>query len=108
VQGEREELQVRDWRAEQLRKLGLPFVLADKFADLSTGTSRRTSSTAAAPSGSRSTSFDNYLKMLTARAATSRTVSDEIDDSESIRSFARVVSGIASVGLNAIEFVNET
>lgn len=50
----------------------------------------------------------HYLKMLTARAATSRIVIEEIADSESIRSFAQRVSGIASVGLKAIEFVNET
>ena len=49
-----------------------------------------------------------YLKMLTARAATSRIVIAEIADSNSISSFARRVSGIASVGLKAIEFVNET
>ena len=46
--------------------------------------------------------------MLTARAATSRIVTEEIADSESISCFARRVSGIASVGLKAIEFVNET
>jgi hypothetical protein len=46
--------------------------------------------------------------MFTARAATRRTVSDETADSESMSIFARRVSGIASVGLNAIEFVNET
>ena len=32
----------------------------------------------------------------------------ETDDSMSISSFAIFVIGIASVGLNAIEFVNET
>jgi hypothetical protein len=31
---ERRELAVRDWRAEQLRRLGLPYIVADKFADL--------------------------------------------------------------------------
>ena len=46
--------------------------------------------------------------MFTARAATSSTVTAESADSESISIFARRVSGIASVGLNAIEFVNET
>ena len=51
--------------------------------------------------------FRAYLTMLTARAATSRTVTAEIADSQSIRSFARWLSGIASVGLKAIEFVNE-
>jgi hypothetical protein len=29
----REILVVREWRAEQLRRLGLPFILADTFAD---------------------------------------------------------------------------
>ena len=45
--------------------------------------------------------------MLTARAATSNTVTAEIADSASIMTLARRVSGIASVGLNAIEFVKE-
>src|SRR5205085_11295761 len=49
-----------------------------------------------------------YLKMLTARAATRSTVIAEIADSESISSFAQRLSGIASVGLKAIELVNET
>ena len=43
----------------------------------------------------------------TARAATSSTVVAEIADSVSIIIFARRVSGIASVGLNAIALVNE-
>jgi hypothetical protein len=46
--------------------------------------------------------------MLTARAATRSTVREEMVDSESISIFARLVSGIASVGENAIEFVYET
>jgi len=46
--------------------------------------------------------------MLTARAATSSTVSDESADSAAISSFAQRLRGIASVGLNAIELVNET
>ena len=45
--------------------------------------------------------------MFTARAATSSTVTAETADSASISAFARCVSGIESVGLNAIEFVNE-
>lgn len=49
-----------------------------------------------------------YLKMLTARAATSRIVSAETADSESMSILARRVSGIESVGLNAIELVNDT
>src|SRR5207248_1895209 len=49
-----------------------------------------------------------YLKILTARAVTSRMLSAETADSESISVFAQRLSGIASVGLNAIEFVNET
>src|SRR6266496_699895 len=49
-----------------------------------------------------------YLKPLTARAATRSTVSEETVDSESISIFAPRVSGIASVGEKAIEFVNET
>ena len=42
------------------------------------------------------------------RAATSSTVVAEIADSASIIIFTRRVSGIASVGLNAIALVNET
>jgi hypothetical protein len=30
---DREKRRVRDWRVEQLRRLGLPFVLADSYAD---------------------------------------------------------------------------
>ena len=52
--------------------------------------------------------FLRHVRMFTARAATRRMVIAETDDSISISSFARRVSGIASVGLNAIEFVNET
>ena len=45
---------------------------------------------------------------LTARAATSNTATTEIADSMAIRIFAQRVSGIASVGLNAIAFVMAT
>jgi hypothetical protein len=48
-----------------------------------------------------------YLKMFTALAATSRTVTAERPDSVSIRNFAQRLSGIASVGLKAIELVKE-
>ena len=44
-------------------------------------------------------------RMLTARAATISNVTAAMNDSTPITSFARWVSGIASVGLNAIEFV---
>jgi hypothetical protein len=46
--------------------------------------------------------------MFTARAATSSTVVAETADSASIIIFIRRVSGIASVGLNAIALVTET
>ena len=46
--------------------------------------------------------------MLTERAATSSTVTADTADSVSINAFAQRVSGIASVGLKAIEFVNDT
>jgi hypothetical protein len=46
--------------------------------------------------------------MLTARAVTNSTVIAETPDSVSIKSFAQRESGIASVGLKAIEFVNDT
>jgi hypothetical protein len=45
--------------------------------------------------------------MFTALAATNSTVVAEIEDSASIIIFTRRVSGIASVGLNAIALVNE-
>ena len=51
---------------------------------------------------------ESYLKMFTDRAVTSRMLIAETADSEIISSFARRLSGIASVGLNAIEFVKET
>ena len=51
---------------------------------------------------------DYYLKMLTARAVTSKMLIAETADSESISIFAQRLNGIASVGLNAIEFVNDT
>ena len=47
-------------------------------------------------------------RMLTARAATSSTVIADAPDWIIIRSFAVIERGIASVGLNAIEFVYET
>ena len=46
-------------------------------------------------------------RMFTARAATNSTVVAEIADSASIIIFTRRVSGIASVGLNAMALVNE-
>ena len=49
-----------------------------------------------------------YLKILTALATASRTVTEETEASKSIRVFAERVSGKVSVGLNAIELVNET
>jgi hypothetical protein len=45
---------------------------------------------------------------LTARAATSSTVTADKADSKPIKAFARRVRGIVSVGLKAIEFVSET
>ena len=46
-------------------------------------------------------------RIFTARAATNSTVVAEIADSVSIIILTRRVSGIASVGLNAIALVNE-
>lgn len=48
-----------------------------------------------------------YCKTLIARAITRSTVSAEIPDSTSMSIFIRRVRGIASVGLNAMEFVND-
>jgi len=49
-----------------------------------------------------------YVRIFTARAATSRTVSAESVDSAAISALAGRVSGIASVGLNAVAFVSAT
>src|SRR5579864_764496 len=49
-----------------------------------------------------------YARMFTARAATSRTVIAESVDSAAINALAGRVSGIASVGLNAVAFVSDT
>jgi hypothetical protein len=46
--------------------------------------------------------------MFTARAAIKRTVIAESMDSAAINAFAGRVSGIASVGLKAIELVSDT
>ena len=48
-----------------------------------------------------------YKRMLTARAAIRSTVTAEIVDSAAINALAGRVSGMASVGLNAVAFVNE-
>jgi len=45
---------------------------------------------------------------LTARAATSATVKSEASDCTAISIFADCVSGIVSVGLNAVALVNAT
>ena len=48
-----------------------------------------------------------YGRMFTARAVTSSTVSAESVDSAAISSLAGRVSGIASVGLNAVALVSD-
>jgi hypothetical protein len=48
------------------------------------------------------------LRMLTARAATNPTVRNDASDSSSMRLLMRTLSGMASVGLKALAFVNET
>jgi hypothetical protein len=48
------------------------------------------------------------LRMLTARAATTPTVRNDAIDSSNIRVLMRTLSGMASVGLNALAFVNAT
>jgi hypothetical protein len=45
--------------------------------------------------------------MLTARETTTATVTNEARDWSIISSFAHVVSGIVSVGLNAVALVND-
>lgn len=49
-----------------------------------------------------------YPRIFTARAATSATVIREARDWIIISTFAHSVSGMVSVGLNAVAFVNET
>ena len=49
-----------------------------------------------------------YARMFTARAATRRTVIAESVDSAAINALAGRVSGIVSVGLNAVAFVSDT
>ena len=49
---------------------------------------------------------NRQLRMFTARAATRRIVTADRVDSAAISRLAGRVSGIASVGLNAIELVN--
>ena len=49
-----------------------------------------------------------YFRMLTARAATSPIVSSDTSDCRPISSLARGVSGIVSVGLNAVADVSDT
>ncbi len=83
------------------------FVRRDELFDVGVGHSLSTADlTTARPPGEGRSAF--YLKMLTERAATSRMLSAETADSESISIFALRVSGSASVGLNAIELVNDT
>ena len=56
----------------------------------------------------RTVSQDAYdPRTFTARAVTSTTAAIEIADSSPISSFAWRLKGIASVGLNAMEFVSE-
>lgn len=52
--------------------------------------------------------LEGHRKMLTARATTITASARLIADSMSISIFAQRLSGIASVGLNAVAFVNET
>lgn len=49
----------------------------------------------------------HQLKMFTALEMTMATVSNDARDWTIINSFAHAVSGIVSVGLNAVAFVNE-
>ena len=49
-----------------------------------------------------------YKRQLTARAATRVIVNKEMADCTNINILAKWVSGITSVGLNAVAFVNAT
>lgn len=49
-----------------------------------------------------------HLRMFTARAATSARVINETADSTSISIFTRTLSGIVSVGENAVALVKDT
>jgi len=61
-----------------------------------------------APGGRRDPGLSGQLRMLTAREITRATVSSEASDCSIISSFAHGVSGMVSVGLNAVALVNET
>lgn len=50
----------------------------------------------------------SYFRILTARAPTTTIVASDVNDWIAIIAFARPVKGNASVGLNAVEFVNDT
>ena len=50
----------------------------------------------------------HHARMLTARATTSPTVTSAVSACAAISSLAARLSGIASVGLNAVAFVNDT
>ena len=67
---------------------------------------------AAAPTTSRrgepSSAVAGYCRMPTPRAITRTEVIRAATDSTDMNSFARVDSGIVSVGLNAVEFVMDT
>ncbi len=60
------------------------------------------------PGGECSNSKRSYFNMLTARAATMSASTRLAADSTSINIFAQRLSGIVSVGLNAVAFVNDT
>ena len=47
------------------------------------------------------------LKIFTARETTTATVTNDARDCSIINNFAQAVSGIVSVGLKAVAFVNE-
>ena len=50
----------------------------------------------------------DYVRIFTARAATSARVASDIADSHIMRILARALSGIVSVGEKAAAFVNDT
>gem|GEM_PF-2950539 len=92
-------------------------VPGEQPGDAANGASGATSASPSARCASRATRTSTgargtarapvQLKMLTAREMTTATVSSEASDWTIMSSFAQAVSGMVSVGLNAVALVND-
>ena len=79
-----------------------------RMTSLTAGSRKCSARRERAASGPSFSSSYLYRRTFIARAATRRTVIAESVDSAAISALAGRVSGIASVGLNAIELVSDT